>query len=176
MKPRSLTSVSQFTIIVNYTGRRICLKLSCLLDLLHHQNYATTQLLCLFLQGNISLEKSARQRPFDWLPEQGWEDTMKLTTELSAVFGSLADDIERNESSWKEVRTCTTCRVLLGIVYSQMSHHMEGSTCTCTCMYYQVLHVHIYICIMAYRNIKGAWRTVYSRESGSITDCRAFTK
>ena len=29
---------------------------------------------------------------------------MKLTTVLPDVFGSLADDIERNERSWKEVR------------------------------------------------------------------------
>ena len=58
---------------------------------------------CAHLQGNISLEKSARQRPFDWLPEQGWEDVIKLTTVLPEAFGSLADDIERNEMSWKQV-------------------------------------------------------------------------
>lgn len=29
---------------------------------------------------------------------------MKLTTVLPDVFGSLADDIERNERSWKDVR------------------------------------------------------------------------
>ena len=39
---------------------------------------------------------------------------MKLTSAHSELFGSLADDIERNESSWKEVqiqhtRTCSTC-------------------------------------------------------------------
>lgn len=60
-------------------------------------------LLHLLLQGNISLEKSARRRPFDWLPEQGWEDIVKLTSVLPDVFGSLADDVERNEKSWKEV-------------------------------------------------------------------------
>ena len=54
-------------------------------------------------QGNISLEKSARRRPFDWVPEQGWEDVVKLTIVLPDVFVSLADDIERNEKSWKEV-------------------------------------------------------------------------
>ena len=55
------------------------------------------------LQGNISLEKSARRRPFDWLPEQGWEDIIKLTTVMPSIFGSLADDVERNERTWKEV-------------------------------------------------------------------------
>lgn len=28
---------------------------------------------------------------------------MKLTTVLPDVFGSLADDVERNERSWKDV-------------------------------------------------------------------------
>lgn len=56
-----------------------------------------------FIKGNISLEKSTRLRPHDWLPEQGWEDMMKLTTVLPDVFGSLADDVEKNEQRWKEV-------------------------------------------------------------------------
>lgn len=54
-------------------------------------------------QGNISLEKSARMKPFDWIPDQGWEDIMKLTTVFPDVFGSLSDDVEKNERSWKEV-------------------------------------------------------------------------
>ncbi len=57
-----------------------------------------------FIKGNISLEKSARPRPFDWLPEQGWEDVMKLVAVLPDAFGSLADDVDRNERTWKEVR------------------------------------------------------------------------
>ena len=31
---------------------------------------------------------------------------MKLTTVLPDVFGSLADDVDRNERSWKDVRSC----------------------------------------------------------------------
>lgn len=56
-----------------------------------------------FLKGNIALEKSARQKPFPWIPDQGWEDIIRLCTVTPDVFGSLADDIERNESAWKEV-------------------------------------------------------------------------
>ena len=63
-------------------------------------------------QGNISLEKSARRRPYDWLPEQGWEDVIKLTTVLPDVFGSLADDIERNEKSWQEVGVMCTYMIV----------------------------------------------------------------
>lgn len=58
----------------------------------------------LHTQGNISLEKSARLKPHDWLPDQGWEDIMKLTTTNTEIFGSLADDIEKNGSAWKKVR------------------------------------------------------------------------
>lgn len=66
-----------------------------------------------FLKGNIALEKSARQKPFAWIPDQGWEDVIRLCTVTPEVFGSLADDIERNESVWKEVRItderCLSC-------------------------------------------------------------------
>ncbi len=55
------------------------------------------------IQGNISLEKSARRKPYDWLPDQGWEDIIKLCSIQPDIFGSLADDIENNEKAWKEV-------------------------------------------------------------------------
>lgn len=57
-----------------------------------------------FLKGNIALEKSSRQKPFSWIPDQGWEDIIRLCSVTPEVFGSLADDIERSESLWKEVR------------------------------------------------------------------------
>lgn len=56
-----------------------------------------------FLKGNIALEKSSRQKPFAWLPDQGWEDIIRLCSVTSEVFGSLAEDIERSESAWREV-------------------------------------------------------------------------
>lgn len=49
------------------------------------------------------MEKNPRQKPFEWLPDQGWEDLMKLTTVQPDIFGSLADDVERNEKTWKYV-------------------------------------------------------------------------
>ena len=42
-------------------------------------------------------------KPFDWLPDQGWEDIMKLATTHTDTFGSLADDIEKDKKSWKKV-------------------------------------------------------------------------
>lgn len=37
---------------------------------------------------------------------------MKLTTAHSEVFGSLADDIEKNDTAWKKVRTIIEVHIL----------------------------------------------------------------
>jgi dynein heavy chain len=55
-----------------------------------------------FIKGNISLEKSTRKKPYEWLSDQGWEDIMKLIKLDPEVFGSLADDLEKSEKTWKE--------------------------------------------------------------------------
>lgn len=49
----------------------------------------------IYLQGNIALEKSKRQKPYGWVPEQGWEDMLQLTTVLPDKFGSLVEDVEK---------------------------------------------------------------------------------
>lgn len=54
-----------------------------------------------FIKGNIALEKSRRKKPFNWLPDQSWEDCVRLSNDFPATFGSLLDEIERNESVWK---------------------------------------------------------------------------
>ncbi|XP_074410515.1 dynein axonemal heavy chain 10 isoform X7 [Zonotrichia albicollis] len=54
-----------------------------------------------FLKGNISLEKSARKKPFPWLPDQGWEDLIRLSELLPEKFESLPDDVEDNQDEWK---------------------------------------------------------------------------
>lgn len=54
-------------------------------------------------KGNLSLEKSTRKKPFDWLPDQGWEDIVKLAELFPEQFGSLPDDVEKNSSDWKSV-------------------------------------------------------------------------
>lgn len=38
-----------------------------------------------------------------WLPDQGWEDAIRLAEVSPDKFSSLCDDIERNEKLWKEV-------------------------------------------------------------------------
>ncbi|KAM4891097.1 dynein axonemal heavy chain 10 [Sylvia borin] len=54
-----------------------------------------------FLKGNISLEKSARKKPFSWLPDQGWEDLIRLSELFPEKFESLPDDVEENPDVWK---------------------------------------------------------------------------
>lgn len=67
-------------------------------------------LLDFFLKGNLSLEKAARRKPFDWFPDAGWQDLMRLV-ELGQkkvgpdgrmhVLASLANDIESDEAVWR---------------------------------------------------------------------------
>ncbi|GLI59150.1 hypothetical protein VaNZ11_000978 [Volvox africanus] len=67
-------------------------------------------LLDFFLKGNLSLEKAARRKPFDWLPDAGWQDLMRLV-ELGQkkvgpdgrmhALASLANDIESDEATWR---------------------------------------------------------------------------
>jgi dynein heavy chain len=54
-----------------------------------------------FIKGNLALEKSARGKPHSWIPDQGWEDIIKLTSMIPEVFGKLADDIEKRGAEWK---------------------------------------------------------------------------
>ncbi|TWW56007.1 Dynein heavy chain 10, axonemal [Takifugu flavidus] len=54
-----------------------------------------------FIKGNLSLEKSQRKKPCDWLPDQGWEDLVKLAELFPERFSSLPDAIERNLFEWK---------------------------------------------------------------------------
>ncbi|NWI34931.1 DYH10 protein, partial [Sula dactylatra] len=54
-----------------------------------------------FLKGNISLEKSARKKPYAWLPDQGWEDLIHLSELFPEKFESLPDDVEKNPDVWK---------------------------------------------------------------------------
>ncbi len=45
-------------------------------------------LLDFFLKGNLSLEKAARRKPFDWFPDAGWQDLMRLVELGQKKMGS----------------------------------------------------------------------------------------
>lgn len=61
----------------------------------------------LMCTGNLSLEKSKSTKPCDWLPDQGWEDIVKLSELFPEQFGSLPDDVEKNSTDWKSVSKLT---------------------------------------------------------------------
>ena len=70
-----------------------------------------------FIKGNISLEKSSRLKPYNWIPDQGWEDIIRLREISHDVLGSLPDDVEKNEKAWKEVNTyCSVKFDLLAVI------------------------------------------------------------
>lgn len=67
------------------------------------QSNAHTHPIFFLSPGNLSLEKSKRKKLCDWLPDQGWEDIVRLMELFPNEFGSLADDIEKNPEEWKTV-------------------------------------------------------------------------
>ncbi|KAL6114194.1 dnah10 [Pungitius sinensis] len=54
-----------------------------------------------FIKGNLSLDKSPRKKPCDWLSDQGWEDIVKVAELFPEKFYSLPDDVEKNSSEWQ---------------------------------------------------------------------------
>ncbi|EKX52600.1 hypothetical protein GUITHDRAFT_157080 [Guillardia theta CCMP2712] len=58
------------------------------------------KLLDFFLRGNTSLSEAAVQKPFSWIPQQGWKDLLQLTT-LRPKFASMVNLVTKNEQTWK---------------------------------------------------------------------------
>ena len=55
------------------------------------------------IKGNISLERAKRKKPYTWLPDQTWEDCVRLSIDFPEPFENLLDDMERGEKAWKRV-------------------------------------------------------------------------
>ena len=65
----------------------------------------------------MALEKSKHTKPYAWIPDLGWEDAVRLAEVSPNTFGNLLEDIEENETSWKEViwswiHYCYSCLLL----------------------------------------------------------------
>ncbi|KAM8866758.1 dynein axonemal heavy chain 10 isoform 2-T2 [Synchiropus picturatus] len=63
---------------------------------------APQQELEFFIKGHLSLEKGKRKKPCDWLPDQGWEDVLKLAELFPDQFCSLPGDVEEAAAAWKQ--------------------------------------------------------------------------
>lgn len=53
-----------------------------------------------FLKGNLALEKSSIIRPYEWFPDQGWQDMVRMV-ELGPQFRDLVQHFQSNEGSWR---------------------------------------------------------------------------
>ena len=56
----------------------------------------------------MALEKSKRLKPFAWIPDLGWEDAVRLAEVSPNTFGNLLEDVQQNESAWKQVNSSST--------------------------------------------------------------------
>ncbi|XP_077418138.1 dynein axonemal heavy chain 10-like isoform X2 [Vanacampus margaritifer] len=54
-----------------------------------------------FIKGNLSLEKTSRQKTCNWLPDSSWEDVVKLAELFPGQFDSLPDSVCRNSAEWQ---------------------------------------------------------------------------
>uniref|UniRef100_A0A8C4N1H9 Dynein heavy chain 10, axonemal n=1 Tax=Eptatretus burgeri TaxID=7764 RepID=A0A8C4N1H9_EPTBU len=54
-----------------------------------------------FIKGNMSLEKSAKAKPCEWLPDQAWEDVLRLAEVSPQSFCALPEELRMKESIWK---------------------------------------------------------------------------
>jgi len=48
------------------------------------------------------LERAKRKKPYTWLPEQTWEDCVRLAGDFGQVFDNLLENIEKFEKEWKQ--------------------------------------------------------------------------
>lgn len=53
------------------------------------------------LQGSVSLEKTTRECPANWISTDGWLNIVKLSNDFQEQFGKLPLDVEQNIDHWK---------------------------------------------------------------------------
>ncbi len=60
-----------------------------------------------------------RKKPFGWIPDAGWEDMVRLSEVAPDVFGSVLDDVQRNEKVWKEASARVSGKQVLSVEFSE---------------------------------------------------------
>jgi len=96
--------VYNYTCLGLFEMHKLMLSFQLTIKVLDGEGEVNHEQLDFFLKGNLSLEKSQRTKPYEWWPDQGWEDLMRLITlgDDDAATRTIADDVERNEKEWKE--------------------------------------------------------------------------
>ncbi|KAB0803715.1 hypothetical protein PPYR_00685 [Photinus pyralis] len=54
-----------------------------------------------FIKGCVSLEKSSKVCPARWMPAQGWEDMLKLSTDFPSTFEKLIEEFAKSVDDWQ---------------------------------------------------------------------------
>ncbi|MEW5308429.1 MAG: hypothetical protein WDW38_000392 [Sanguina aurantia] len=95
--------VYNYTCLGLFESHKLMLSFQMTLKILEGDSPLDPQFLDFFLKGNLSLDKSARRKPHAWLPDQGWQDLMRLIEIAQKKMGpdgrmhpiaGLANDIE----------------------------------------------------------------------------------
>uniref|UniRef100_A0A7S4D2X3 Dynein-1, subspecies f n=1 Tax=Eutreptiella gymnastica TaxID=73025 RepID=A0A7S4D2X3_9EUGL len=60
-----------------------------------------TKALEFFLKGNIVLGKSTHEKFFPWMPEQGFQDLLRLPS-IDPAFSTILEDVQKNGKEWQE--------------------------------------------------------------------------
>ncbi|WZN62121.1 heavy chain alpha of dynein [Chloropicon roscoffensis] len=111
-------NVYNYTCLGLFEKHKLMFSFQMTIKLLEADGKLNRKQLDFFLKGNLSLEKSDRQKPYDWIPDQGWEDLvqlaeqhkdMKPSTDIKAKdveevhpLATILDSVEKNEKAWKE--------------------------------------------------------------------------
>ena len=100
----SLTyDVYNYTCLGLFERHKLMFSFQLAIKILEGEGELNHELLDFFLKGNLSLEKSSRKKPADWIPDQGWEDMIRLTHthDQNSPLRTLADDIEKAHPEWR---------------------------------------------------------------------------
>ena len=71
--------VYNFTCLGLFEKHKLMLSFQMTIKIEDGEGAVNREQLDFFLKGNLSLEKSARAKPHEWWPDQGWEDVVRLT-------------------------------------------------------------------------------------------------
>eukprot|EP01018_Ginkgo_biloba_P029506 Gb_13876 [translate_table: standard] len=93
--------------VYNYTctglfeKHKLMLSFQMTISIIDSEKGMNRQQLDFFLKGNLSLEKSSKSKPYEWFPDQGWQDMIRLM-DLGLQFVSLVEHFESNEEGWRQ--------------------------------------------------------------------------
>ena len=94
-------NIYQYACTGLFEAHKLLVSFQMTIKILQARNEIKLEELDFFVKGNISLEKSVRKKPHDWIPDQGWEDLIKFG-EVITEGGDVAGLLERYGNEWKQ--------------------------------------------------------------------------